>query len=420
MKKENRNYWFYLDSYAHVKVQTDDVLIYNPLNGKAVVEKGNPEAAALMNRLTAGENLYVTAISADELAKDGIARLVSQVQESLMGDLMDAETYPGKPIQIPPKLKIMKGSEKHPDQVSGNKGMHVVGNLRNLTIYLNNIGAQTSHPFPGEAYKQFAAPCFCFGGAEASQLPLEPLLAFLDETRTTLLERLNIMGGDIFAYENLPQLLQKLNRIPVYKAYYFHYPQLANRKLEDINFQGELDVLVDFPVQSDQLARAVESIEAAETHARYQFIIQEDADLDAADALIERHGYTDYSYMPYYNGKNLDFFRDGVFVRPEDIMEAKPSQKEILKRAIMNTANFGRLTVLSNGDIHANLNHSRIGVLGQDTLYDVLYDEMNGGKSWWDVRSDVSPCKECIFQQMCPPISNYEYVIDRHDLCLNR
>lgn len=418
MKTEKRDYWFYLDSYVHVTVKADDVLVYNPLNGAAVVERGCPEAAALLNRLTSDENLYVIKLTAEELNKEEISRLVSRVREGFMGDLIDADRYKGKPFQVPPKLKIMKGIEKHPDQVSGNKGNRIIGNLSSLSIYLNNSGAQLSSSFPADAYKQFAAPCF--GGTEPRHLEPGPLLKLLAEAETSLLERVNILGGDIFDYRYLPLLQEALNRMPVYKAYYVYYPQLEGRNLAEYNLQGELDVMVDFPVRPEHFAQAVRAVEAAGMHARYQFIIQADADLDAADGLIEKYGFSDFSYMPYFNGENLEFFREGVFVRPEDIVEAQPSQKEILKREIMNTANFGRLTILSNGDIHANVNRPKIGTLGENTLHDVLYEEMNGGNSWWALRSEALPCRDCIYQQLCPPISNYEYVIGRHDLCLAR
>ncbi len=34
-------------------------------------------------------------------------------------------------------------------------------------------------------------------------------------------------------------------------------------------------------------------------------------------------------------------------------------------------------------------------------------------------RQDVEPCKDCVFNSLCPPISNYEHVMGKHDLCSN-
>ena len=44
-------------------------------------------------------------------------------------------------------------------------------------------------------------------------------------------------------------------------------------------------------------------------------------------------------------------------------------------------------------------------------------DQLTKGKSWLRCRKDVKSCKSCIYQNFCPPISNYEYVIGGYSGC---
>jgi pseudo-rSAM protein len=86
-------------------------------------------------------------------------------------------------------------------------------------------------------------------------------------------------------------------------------------------------------------------------------------------------------------------------------------------RMKMNPSNFGKLIVNTNGDCYANINAAKLGNIYRDTLYEIIYKETRMGKSWRRVRSRVEPCKRCLYALLCPPLSNYEYVINRNNLC---
>ncbi|HLP48163.1 MAG TPA: hypothetical protein VK469_19625, partial [Candidatus Kapabacteria bacterium] len=50
---------------------------------------------------------------------------------------------------------------------------------------------------------------------------------------------------------------------------------------------------------------------------------------------------------------------------------------EILARQCINPLQFGTLTILGNGHIHANINTPRLGTLARDSIYEVVYKEMD-------------------------------------------
>jgi pseudo-rSAM protein len=106
-----------------------------------------------------------------------------------------------------------------------------------------------------------------------------------------------------------------------------------------------------------------------------------------------------------------------VFIDREDIFQEKSDMRKIQVRGEVNPLHYGHLTILNNGHIHANIYEPKIGKLGNDSLYDVLDKALYKRKSWRRIRAKVKPCNQCVFQMMCPPISNYEYALGRYNLC---
>ena len=149
----------------------------------------------------------------------------------------------------------------------------------------------------------------------------------------------------------------------------------------------------------------------------FHFVVEKEDDMTLIEKLIKDYDLKDVEFHPYYNGKNLNFFKYNIFITKEALIEAKPTLRNIFANRIINVLSFRQLTVMSDKYIYANINHSSLGKLGKDNIFDILNKELFKGKSWARVRKNVSPCKSCIYNALCPPISNYEYAIRRYNLC---
>lgn len=77
---------------------------------------------------------------------------------------------------------------------------------------------------------------------------------------------------------------------------------------------------------------------------------------------------------------------------------------------------FGKLNILPNGDVYANMSHPRVGNIFSDSVYEIIEKEIQEGKSWLRIRNQP-PCNKCIYQWLCPSPSNYEIAIGRPNLC---
>jgi pseudo-rSAM protein len=278
------------------------------------------------------------------------------------------------------------------------------------------------------AYKQFLFPRN--EGNKEETLPLEDIKKLISEVAGSSLFRVNILGGNIFQYPKFKELAELLNALSIIKAFYFNYTDLHDqtdiKKLllsnwkpghADDDIRWELDVLIFFPIISEKLSDAVSKVNKSGINTKFHFVLQKEEELELAEKVISQFKLSDYTFLPYYNGNNLNFFEDAVFDDRETVLDSRPTQKDIFIRMVINQTTFGKLTVLSNGDIYANVNEPVLGKLGRDSIYDLVYEEVCEGRSWRRRRSDLAPCKECIYQFLCPSTSNYEYALGRNNLC---
>ena len=123
------------------------------------------------------------------------------------------------------------------------------------------------------------------------------------------------------------------------------------------------------------------------------------------------------SYKPFFNSENLNFFVDNVFINEEQLLKSCPNMLKIISRKEINERDFGNLSILPNGDVFPNLFTESLGNIQTNSISDLIYKELKNSGNWLKTRSKVKPCKDCKYCFICPPISNYEYAINKHNLC---
>lgn len=413
----NRSYWFYIEPYVHIAAKGNRALFYNTMNGKPR-EYDNPVIVKLIKKLDSEKNLLVIKLTEKELQNPEISEFVKEVRADYAGDLIDTSYSQKRPIQMRPRVKIQKDVEEVTDDGESFMGEGIMENLSEISLYLTDRCSRDCS-FCRDGYKQFLT-CTKGRGSGVRELEIEKIEQFISETGGSSVFRFNILGGDIFSYPQFAAVVRLLDKTTKVKTYYTHYLDLIDREDElalignDLSY---LNVMVDFPVSQEELEKAASLCKQRVKNFEFVFVIQEEKEIEITQNICSRLNIGAVSFKPYYNGKNLDFFKENVFSRKEDLWLSKPGLKDIYTRMKVNTDHFGKVTVLSSGAVHANVTRGKIGVLGRDSLYDVVFKEMYEGKSWRKPRSKVAPCKSCIYCFLCPPVSNYEYALKRHNLC---
>ncbi len=423
-------YWFYIETYVHISKKKDSLLLYNTFTGKALEYSGEPHRKILnlVRRLQSRENLWIIRLTKRDLQDPVISEFVRTVRAYFMGDLLDTSFSRRKPVQMVPIVTIRKNVQLLKKQGNRSVGEGIMEYLSELSLYINSE-CRRDCGICAAAYKQF--PCCTTQKAGKRELELSKIRELLKQLVSSTLTNINILGGDILAYGEFEELVDTLYKYPGYtdkgqpghrvqKTFVAHYLNVAagSGRLGALKPQSSLlKIPVTYPIDKEKLEAALEAVKAAGIDTTFIFILQNEAEYDAAEALITTLQIPGYKFLPFFNGKNLEFFQQNVFFEKKEILESKPSLRDIYQNGEVNSLNFGRLIVFSNGHIHANANAARLGILASDSIYDVLYKELYHGRSWRRIRKHAATCKGCTFQSVCPPLSNYTYAVGRNDLC---
>ena len=124
-----------------------------------------------------------------------------------------------------------------------------------------------------------------------------------------------------------------------------------------------------------------------------------------------------YQIIPVYTGNNLRFFEENVFLTKEDILSTMMTIQDFFSRQVVNLNDFGKINILPNGDVYANLNQPKLGNIYDNTIYELIEKEINTGQSWFNIRN-YKPCCDCVYQWFCPSPSDNEIILKRNNLCL--
>ena len=92
------------------------------------------------------------------------------------------------------------------------------------------------------------------------------------------------------------------------------------------------------------------------------------------------------------------------------------SIKDLFAKQALNTSDFGKINVMSNGEVYANVKHPALGNIHSHSVYEIINKEIEEGRSWLRIRNQA-PCNQCIYQWLCPAPSDYEIEIGRPNLC---
>lgn len=122
-------------------------------------------------------------------------------------------------------------------------------------------------------------------------------------------------------------------------------------------------------------------------------------------------------FFPFYNKKNRDFFEKYVFLSTEEILQNIKVIQQIHQNSLLNKYFFGKLTIMADGNIYTDINGSSIGNIDNITLLEAVYKALALKKSSWMKIRVNGKCGKCLFQFLCPPISNYEYALGKYGIC---
>ncbi len=415
MKTER--YWFYLEPFVYIRVIRNDFLLYNTLTGRMIQRTDAPELVEMLLKLEDETNLFALELTGDDLKKEALRGFVQELREEFMGDIIDTAVTKKKPFLLSPHWDVDKEADlKRGDEerTFDNADPDSYISLDQLTFYINGTcNAECSEC--GTAYKQFP---WCTTQNKDCTLSPQLIKKILDETRLCNLKRINLLGGNPAQYQQMDQLASVLNEsgIPVHLYVNFFHLQQNQQWLETINNQWHLHLMVNA-----SLLNQMETVNLLEKscglNPEIVFLLQEEADFIPLEQIIQRLDLTKIAVQPFFSGNNLDFFKENVFTTMESLGEDLLNIDVIRSRKNINTPNYGQLFITNNGDVFSNLNAPPLGNIDTLTMREAVIDELTTQGNWLRVRRRVDPCKHCLLDAVCPPLSNLETVAGIFNSC---
>lgn len=410
--------WLYLEPYVYVSIKGKDVLFYNTLDGQALEFWNQPEIVRLAKRLLHYRNLYIVEMSPTDLQNAEWSQCLSKLREHFFGDLYEGAENSEKPVPLLPLYRIMRDISYLKKEWGRSVGENVLGYLQEIRIYLNESCAQTCS-FCSYAYRQFS---YCQGKSDpqSRNISFQDLRRFLDQIHLLHPVKLQFSGGDLFLYPHLRELVTGL---PADRF----TPECLVSFRHAIGRLGEMETLgawvrnwrigMDFPVSSQSVSEFMASARERGIPVSWEWIVQSESDFHAAQTLIEAMDLNDSRFHPLYNGENREFFEQFVFLSRDQVLSSETSPRELFGKSRINSINFGHLIIRPDGQVYANLNQPPLGRINKHSLAQILFRELNHGRSWLRVRNQVQPCRTCVYEALCPPLSNYEYALNQNDMC---
>lgn len=379
-KKDTTDYWFKIEPYVHVSVTNDRVLLYNTFDGVSI-ETDKVKVIELLKETLRKENCGVILLTSERYKQQDINDFIQGLREKYMGDVIDVDLSKGKPVQILPYFNISDTLElfKRHNFSSGKK---ILGYLSEISIHVDNSTDITN------------------------------LISYLQSLPESL--TINIVGN-VECLENYTKLLFFLDQLSSPKSLVLPYTNVISLqpKFEN-NFS--YSILVCFPIDMPQWIYSRRLLLNQTLPFEYIFEVSSSDECQQSKMLIEEFGVEKYQLKPVYTGDNIDFFKEKVFLSEEDILSTSISINDFFANQSMNIYDFGKINIMPDGEIYANVNYPALGNMQTHSVYDIIFKEMEEGESWLRIRNQT-PCSSCIYQWHCPPPSNYEIAIGRPNLC---
>ena len=379
-KKETTNYWFKIEPYVHISIVNSNVLLYNTFDG-SFIESKDIEIVKLLKETLLKENCGVVLLTAERYNLDNIRKFIMELRAKYMGDIIDIELSKSKPVQIMPFTSLVNTQElfKKQNFPTGKKILEYLSEISIYVDYNTNI------------------------------MDLNSFLKSLPNISTV-----NIIGN-LKDVANYKELLLVLDQFPSLKKITCNYSNVMSLQPEFVN-NFSYSILINYPIDISKWNYSRRLLLNQSIPFECIFEVTSMDNYSQINKFIEEFGIEKHQLKPVYTGDNIDFFKENVFLTKDDILSTPLSISDFFINQSMNIFDFGKIAIMSNGDIYANVNYPILGNIHTHSIYEIISKELEEGRSWLRIRNQA-PCNTCLYQWFCPSPSNYEIAIGRPNLC---
>lgn len=384
--------FLYIEPYVYVNMNEKKGLLLNTFNHLLYVTS-DVQILSILRNLTNSErgNLILYNKS---LTKE-IRQFIDWLKASYSGDFLTISDSQELPYQLLPNIENFSFKEMKENKIC------------DVTFYLNSSCSQGC-----ESCNLYNKQTIFCKNNNSKKLSLQNISSFLEEIGPHRINRISFIGGDIFD-DSLKDYVALLRNIKCEKNIYIHITQITTDSIQLLNQCGsDITILVPDQYDLDTLIEKINRLSSLRCKYVINKIIKDEESLE-----IVYNQIPNINYIPFFN-QNIKFFKKYVFMDIEDLKSIKTNMQELFNNNNFNSLFMGKIIVDSDLHVYVSFAEKSIGDIKTlesiRTLLNKLYDD---NSLWKMTRKSVSPCNTCIFNLICPPLSNYELIMKRNNLC---
>lgn len=407
MSTENNMYWLRINPDTFIWCKGEKGLLYDAEQKRTFEFANEGIIKRVCTELNVIDNLYCVDISEVDLKNAQFKSWVEEVELRKIGTIFIKQVDAIKPIALPPLLNIQQDVRRFVKNPSNYGGKDILKYLHEIIFYVN--GGNINEYY----YKQFIYPPYSL-----ETLPENKIEAFINSLGAAKPGIIHVAGGNIFQYPELERLMNFIQGKEIHSCYYTTCSLITKGMIPYFFNQSSVTLKVLSCISNrinEEIINAKSALSDFHGNIEWVFIVESGDDCLRVDGLSELFGLTDVTVKSFFNGSNHGFFEQNVFLSLEERQYLELTKKNIFAHQVLNSINFGLLTVMPDSSVYANPNFMSIGTIDTPAV-ELVYNELIEGSSWRRIR-DMEPCFSCVYQYLCPSPTNFEIVMGRQNLC---
>ncbi|MFZ5430208.1 MAG: TIGR04150 pseudo-rSAM protein [Bacteroidota bacterium] len=365
----------------------EEGLIFNSQHGCGF-RYSNQTIKEITKALSDLKNLHCIELDFSKCDNQELNHFIENIIRIKAGEVVKLHAEIPKPVIIPPLLNLQSDVFRLLKQAPKIAGENVLDYLHEITIHIDT-------------------------DVDGTTYMLSRIFKIVSCSKLVII---HIKGSNMFKLSDQMTLLDQIGKMITIK--YIH-EKLDNMKHEFLNNLSTRKFMLMIEVDNyecrQKISEMVSMTKELDINARWIFYVRNEEEYQKADMFIKKYKIPKCEISPVFNGENLFFFRDHIFIDENDLIKPELSKREIFAHQALNTNDFGKLTIMPDGKVYANPYFPALGTI-EDDIRELIYRELIEGKSWLRIR-DMEPCCNCVYQWLCPSPSDYELAIGKPNLC---
>ncbi|MCQ2238866.1 MAG: hypothetical protein MJZ73_06500 [Bacteroidaceae bacterium] len=394
MKGNNQKY-LYIEPYSYIKIIGKTVFLFNTLDN-SYIYKENQRLSEIVSEIIGEDSAGMAVLSKMDLLS--LREIISEIRDTFIGDIIKINHGQNKPFFFQPQFNTCSyDTIRNHLELNANKNM--LENLFSIHIILSgNLTQNESEYILGHDR-------ITNNWHTSDKLQPNDLVELIDELKAFSLSRITFIGLDEWKKSFSDQLFQKIiSKLPNYLK--IDYVSDIS-KFQNLNSSGlnHIYVLSQKDLTKIRLNNLFDNC--------FVYLFKTANELERLYNHVKVHNFGSLKIKPVASSNNIEEIKGIISVSKERIVK-KADIENIIQNKVINTKYFGKLWVFPDGKVSSTPSSHR----KYDTVISALKQIIVDRTSVWNrIRAFHEPCALCVFQDLCPPLTQFELTGEIKCIC---